>query len=69
MIETMLYLILAFGGGAYLGQKGVKPQQATSPDKWAPTEHREMINSCRTACSKDKFKSYDSLRGECSCSQ
>lgn len=69
--EILLYAVIAFGGGVYLGNIAAKPttqQSADIPEKWTPESHQEMIRACSLSCADGKFKSYDAIRSKCECS-
>ena len=38
-----------------------------TPNKWSPSDHRDMMYSCRTVCGKDLVRSYEPLTGSCEC--
>lgn len=63
MIEGIIYILLAFFGGAYLGQSN-----KSDIDNLTSNDHRKLMRECSISCGKNRFKSYDVMRGECLCS-
>jgi xanthosine utilization system XapX-like protein len=39
----------------------------TTPNKWAPSSHAEIMRQCSLMCGKARVKSYAPLTGECEC--
>lgn len=71
MIEGILYVMLAFGVGAYAGtaakNENVVPVERQGPDRFTKDEHKDLIRECRVSCGKNRFKRFDMIYGECEC--
>lgn len=71
MAGIALAVLMAFGIGAYAGQKGAKEQETTAPVASHILPEKgdtlDRMIQCRAFCGDERTQSYDSLTGMCKC--